>query len=136
MSLDMSPSMFSQPSGIHQPIAGSVMNAIMGHMTQQGGIGNLFSGGNNYTDDDRIRGNTVASFKSNGRRKTITARSSTITIWSTECRYTRSTTGYTYTQQALEMMNEHANNNPQGFHSHYLVILWEEEQNNNCNNII
>jgi hypothetical protein len=56
MSLDMSPSMFSKPSGIHQPIAGSVMNAIMGHMTQQGGIGNLFSGGNNYTDDDRIGG--------------------------------------------------------------------------------
>jgi hypothetical protein len=71
MSLDMSPSMFSQPSGIHQPIAGSVMNAIMGHMTQQGGIGNLFSGGNNYTDDDRIGGNTVASSKSDGRGRQL-----------------------------------------------------------------
>ena len=39
-----------------QSIAGSVINAIMGHMTQQGGIGNLFSGGNNYSDDDRIGG--------------------------------------------------------------------------------
>ena len=25
-------------------------------MTQQGGIGNLFSGGSNYSDDDRIGG--------------------------------------------------------------------------------
>ena len=39
-------SMFSQRSGMDQSIAGSVINAIMGHMTQQGGIGNLFSGGN------------------------------------------------------------------------------------------
>ncbi|HEY6163845.1 MAG TPA: hypothetical protein VIW25_02955 [Nitrososphaeraceae archaeon] len=58
MSLDMFPSMFSQRSGIDQSVAGIVINAIMGHMTQQGGVGNLYSqdGYGNYTDEDRIRG--------------------------------------------------------------------------------
>lgn len=58
MSLDMFPSMFSQRSGIDQSVAGTVINAIMGHMTQQGVIGNLYSqdGYGNYTDEDRIGG--------------------------------------------------------------------------------
>ncbi|MGA9172352.1 MAG: hypothetical protein WBZ20_19630 [Nitrososphaeraceae archaeon] len=38
-------------------------------------------------------------------------------------------------QQALEMMNEHANTIHRDY-IHYLVILWEEEQDNNRNNII
>ena len=50
--------MFSQRHGVNQSIAGSVMSAIMGHATQQGGIGNLFSQDSydNYTDDDRMGG--------------------------------------------------------------------------------
>jgi hypothetical protein len=50
--------MFSQRHGIDQSIAGSVMNAIIGHATQQGGIGSLFSQDSydNYTDDDRMGG--------------------------------------------------------------------------------
>jgi hypothetical protein len=57
-SLDMFPSMFSQRSGIDQSVEGTVINVIMGHMTQQGGIGNLYSqdGYGNYTDEDRIGG--------------------------------------------------------------------------------
>lgn len=49
-------SMLLQRGGIDQSIAGSIINTIIGHITQQGGIGNLFSGGNNYSDDDRIGG--------------------------------------------------------------------------------
>jgi len=54
----MFPSMFSQRSRIDQSVAGTVINAIMGHMTQQGGVGNLYSqeGYGNYTDEDRIGG--------------------------------------------------------------------------------
>ena len=50
MSLDLFANMFSQRRGIDQSIAGSVMNAIMGHMIQQGGVGNLFSSGNSNLD--------------------------------------------------------------------------------------
>ncbi|HET7390049.1 MAG TPA: hypothetical protein VFJ51_04435 [Nitrososphaeraceae archaeon] len=58
MSLDMFANMFCQRRGIDQSIAASVMNAIMGHATQQGVIGNLFSDDiyDNYTDDDRMGG--------------------------------------------------------------------------------
>ena len=56
----MFPSMFSQRSRIDQSVAGTVINAVMGHMTQQqGGVGNLYSqdgGYDNYTDEDRIGG--------------------------------------------------------------------------------
>ncbi|MGA7042604.1 MAG: hypothetical protein WBY71_02945 [Nitrososphaeraceae archaeon] len=40
-----------------------------------------------------------------------------------------------YTQQALEMMNEHANTIHRDY-IHYLVILWEEDQDSSYNNII
>ncbi len=42
--------------GIEQSVAGSVINAVIGHITQQGGISNLFNRGSNYTDHDRIGG--------------------------------------------------------------------------------
>jgi len=48
--------MLSQRRGIDQPIAGSVINAIIGHMVQQGGVGNLFSSGDSYTYEDRMGG--------------------------------------------------------------------------------
>ena len=50
-------------------------------------------------------------------RRTIGARSSTITICSTESKYTNPQQSTQSTRQAQEMMNEHANNNPQGLHS-------------------
>ena len=56
MSLGMLTDMLSQRSGIEQSIAGSVINVVIGHMMQHGGIGNLFSQGNNYSDHDRIGG--------------------------------------------------------------------------------
>lgn len=56
MSFDMLSGILSQRSGIEQSIAGSIINAIIGHITQQGGISSLFSKGNNYTDQDRTGG--------------------------------------------------------------------------------
>ncbi|HZA07167.1 MAG TPA: hypothetical protein VE619_05625 [Nitrososphaeraceae archaeon] len=49
-------STLSQRGKTDQSIAGPVINAIMSHIMQQAGIDNLFSGGNNYSDDDRIGG--------------------------------------------------------------------------------
>ena len=126
MSLDMFSSMLSQRGGIDQSIAGSVINAIMGHMAQQGGIGNLFSRGNNYSDDDRIGG--IQSHLSNLMGGGQLQQDHPLV------QYVQQNAGIQdpqqatqYTQQALEMMNEHANNNLQGLHS-LLVILWEGEE--------
>jgi hypothetical protein len=58
MSLDMFSGLLSR-YGMDQSMAGSVISAIVGHLTQQqqgsgsGGIGNLFSERSNYSDDDR-----------------------------------------------------------------------------------
>src|SRR5919205_47017 len=116
MSLDMFSSMFPQRSGMDQSIAGSVINAIMGHMTQRGGIDNLFSGGSNYSDDDRMRG--IQSHLSNLMGGGQLQQDRPLV------QYVQQNAGMQdpqqatqYTQQALEMMNEHANSNPQGLHS-------------------
>jgi hypothetical protein len=118
--------MLSQRGGIDQSIAGSVINAIMGHMAQQGGIGNLFSRGNNYSDDDRIGGTPshLSNLMGGGQLQQDHPL----------VQYVQQNAGIQdpqqatqYTQQALEMMNEHANNNLQGLHS-LLVILWEGEE--------
>ena len=104
-------SIFSQRSGIHQPIAGSVMNAWYNGPYDAGkkGIGNLFSGGgNNYTDDDRIGG--IRSQLSNLIRGGQLQQDHPLV------QYVQQNAGIQdpqqatqYTQQALEMMNEHAN---------------------------
>jgi hypothetical protein len=111
------------------------MNAIMGHMTSKKGIGNLFSGGgNNYTDDDRIGGirSQLSNLIGGGQLQQDHPL----------VQYVQQNAGIQdpqqatqYTQQALEMMNEYANTIHRDY-IHYLVILWEEEQDNNRNNII
>ena len=87
-------------------------------MTQQSGIDSLFSGGNDYSDK-KDRRTTIIFIKSNGR-KTFAARSSTSTlvqhVQQNACIYDPQQVTK-YAQQALEMINEHINNNPQGLHS-------------------
>ncbi len=63
MSLDMFSGLLSQRHGMDQSMVGSVINAVIGHLTQQqqgssgsGGIGNLSSERSNYSDDDRNGG--------------------------------------------------------------------------------
>ena len=113
-------SMLSQRGGIDQSIAGSVINAIMSHMTQQGGIGNLFSGGNNYSDDDRIGG--IQSHLSNlmgagGEGGQLQQDHPLVQYVQQNAGMQDPQQATQYTQQALALMNEHANNNPQGIHS-------------------
>ncbi len=113
--------MLSQRSGIEQSIAGSVINAIIGHITHQGGIGNLFSRGSNYTDHDRIGGiqsalsNIMGGGEGGGRQ---------LQQDHPLIQYVQQNSGIQdpqkaaeYTQQGLDLMNEHAKNNPQGLHS-------------------
>jgi hypothetical protein len=115
MSLDMFANMFSQRHGIDQSMAGSVINAIMGHATQQGGVGNLFSGDSydNYSDDDRIGG--IQSFLSN--LGGIHQAHPLVQIVQQNTGIEDPLLATQYTQQAVDLLNEHAYNNPQGIHS-------------------
>ena len=108
----------------------------MSHMMQQDGIGNLFSGGNNYSDDDRIGG--IQSHLSNLMGGGQLQQDHPLVEYVQQNAGIQDPQQATqYTQQALEMMNEHANSNPQGI-IRYLVILWEGEQqdSSNCNDNI
>jgi hypothetical protein len=114
MSLDTFANMFSQRRGIDQSITGSVMNAIIGHMVQQGGVGNLFSSGNNYTYEDRIGG--IQSYLSNlggGMQQDHPL----VQIVQQNAGIDDPMLASQYAQQAIELLNEHAYNNPQGIHS-------------------
>ena len=62
MRLDRFSNLLSQRHGVDKSMAGSVISTVIGHLTQSqwgngsSGIGNLFSQGNNYSDDDIIGG--------------------------------------------------------------------------------
>jgi hypothetical protein len=117
MSLDMFANMFSQRHGIDQSMAGSVINAIMGHVTQQRGIGNLFSGDSydNYSDDDRIGG--IQSILSNiGGGGGIHHTHPLVQQIQEQTGIQDPQVAAQYAQHAIALMNEHANNNPQGMH--------------------
>jgi hypothetical protein len=114
VSLDMFANMFSQRRGIDQSIAGSVMNAIIGHMVQQGGVGNLFSSGNSYTYEDRMGG--IQSYLSNIGAG-IQQDHPLVQIVQQNAGIDDPILASQYTQQAIELLNEHAYNNPQGIHS-------------------
>ena len=125
MSLDMFANMFSQRRGIDQSIAGSVMNAIMGHMVQQGGVGNLFSSGNSYTYEDRMGGiqSALSNIMGGGGQDTLQYDHPLIQQIQQETGIQDPQEAAQYAQQAIGFMNEHANNNPQGIHSVFRRFL-------------
>jgi hypothetical protein len=114
MSLDMFANMFSQRRGIDQSIASSVMNAIIGHMVQQDGVGNLFSSGNSYTYEDRMGG--IQWYLSN-LGGGIQQDHPLVQIVQQNAGIDDPMVASQYTQQAIGLLNEHAYNNPQGIHS-------------------
>jgi hypothetical protein len=119
--------MFSQRHGVDQSIAGSVMNAIMGHARQQGGIDNLFSQDSydNYTDDDRTGGiqSALSNIMGGGGEDTFQQDHPLIQQIQQETGIQDPQEAAQYAQQAIGFMNEHANNNPQGLHSAFRRFL-------------
>ena len=132
MSLEMFSNLLSQRHGIDQSVAGSVISAIIGHLTQQQqqggsgfGIGNLFSQGNSYSNEDRIGEiqSALANLLGQRDRGQLNEDHSLI-------QYVQQKTGIQdpqqareYTHHALGLMNEHANNNTQGLQSLFSNIL-------------
>lgn len=110
--------MLSQRSGIEQSIAGSVINVVIGHMMQHGGIGNLFSQGNKYSDHDRIGEIQSALSKiTGGRGGQLQQDHPLVQSVQQNAGIQDPQLATKYAQQALSLINEHVNNNPQGLHS-------------------
>ncbi len=121
MSLGILTDMFSQRSGIEQSIAGPVINIVIGHIMQHGGIGNLFSQGNNYSDHDRIGGIQSALSKLTGGAgvggEQLQQEHPLVQSVQENAGIKDPQQATKYTQQALSLINEHAINNPHGLHS-------------------
>ena len=108
----------------------------MGQVTQ-GGLSNMFSGGGgsgNYSDDDRIGGiqSSLSNLMGGGNSNSSYDNSSGDGIYQDHplVQPVQQETGIQdpqiarqYTQHALNLMNEHTNNNPQGMHSLFSNLL-------------
>ena len=97
----------------------------MGHATQQGGMGNLFSQDSydNYTDDDRMGGIQSALSNIMGEGDTLQQDHPLIQQIQQETGIQDPQEAAQYAQQAIALMNEHSNNNPQGMHSVFRRFL-------------
>ena len=105
MSLDMFANTFSQRSGIEQSMMSTIISSIIGHLTQQGSSNSLMGGG----------GGGIQSALSNigplSPDHALVQRVQQDTGIQDPQQATQ------YTQQAVDLMNEHANSNPQGIQS-------------------
>jgi hypothetical protein len=130
MSLDMFSGMLSQRHGIDQSMAGSVINAIIGHLTKQqgGGIGNLFSTGSNYTDDDRIGGiqSSLSNLMGERERGQLHQDHQLVQYVQQNAGIQDPEQAREYTHHAVGLMHEHANNNPQEVDSLFSTFFMDE----------
>ena len=111
-----------------QSIAGSVISAIIGLLTQQQGgdsTSNLFSQGNNYSDVNRI--NAMQSVLSNliGQKDR-----GQLNLDHSLIQYIQQKKGIQdpgqvkeYTHKDLDLINEHANSNSQGLYSLFSNLI-------------
>jgi hypothetical protein len=124
MSLDMFASTFSQRSGIEQSMMSTIISSIMGHLTQQG-LPSLMGGG---------QGGGIQSALSNvgplSPDHALVQRVQQDTGIQDPQQATQ------YTQQAVDLMNEHASSNPQGIQSLFSNFMGGAGGQNQDDNIL
>jgi hypothetical protein len=113
MSLDNLANMFSQRSGVQQSIASTVMSTIMSymmqHFMQKGLSGFLGSGGKDQ--------NSMKSALSQLQNQANDPNHELVQQVKNNAGLKDTNQAKQYTQQAVGMMHEHADNNPQEMHS-------------------
>lgn len=123
--------LLSQRHGIDRSMSGSVISAIIGHLSQQGegsgggGIGSLFSQGNNYSDEDRMGGiqSALSNLMGQRDRGQLNEDHSLIQHVQQQTGIQDPQQAKEYTHNTLGLMNEHANNNPRGLQSLFGNLL-------------
>lgn len=113
MSLDTLTNMFSQRSGVQQSIASTVMSTVMSymmqHFMQKGLSGFLGSGGKDQ--------NSMKSVLSQLQNQANDPRHELVQQVKSNSGLQDDNQAKQYTQQAVSMMREHTDNNPQELHS-------------------
>ncbi len=124
MSLDVFASTFSQKSRIEQSMMSTIISSIIGHLTQQG-LPSLMGGG---------EGGGIQSALSNigpvSPDHVLVQRVQQDTGIQDPQQATQ------YTQQAVDLMNEHANSNPKGIQSLFSHFMGEAGGQNQGDNIL
>jgi hypothetical protein len=104
--------MFSQKTGAQPSVANSVMNAVIGFMMQKG-IGNIFSsGGSGLGGIISAISNVIGCSNNN-----LSPDHDLVKHVQRTCDIQDPQQATQYTQQAVSVMNEHGNSNPQGLQS-------------------
>src|ERR671926_1004714 len=114
MSLDNLAGMFSQRSGIQQTIASTIMSTIMSYMMQnfmQKGLSSFLGSGGNDKGSMKSALSQLQNDANNDPNHPL------VQQVKNDSGLQDNNQARQYTQQAISMLNEHADNNPQGLHS-------------------
>jgi hypothetical protein len=115
MSLDMFANSFSQRSGIEQSLMSTIISSVISHLTQQGPQNSFMDGGG------------IQSALSN--IGPLDPNHALVQRVQQDTGIQDSQQATQYTQQAVDMMNEHANSNPQGIQSLFSNLMGGNQQN-------
>jgi hypothetical protein len=119
MSLDMFANLFSQRSGIEQSLMNTIISSVINHLTQQGPQNSFMDGGGIQS--------ALSNIGPLDPNHALVQKVQQDTGIQDPQQATQ------YTQQALDLMNEHANSNPQGIQSLFSNFMGGNQQNQDGN---
>lgn len=119
MSLDMFANIFSQRSGIEQSMMSTIISSVINHLTQQGSQNSLMGGGGIQS--------ALSNIGPLSPDHALVQRVQQDTGIQDPQQATQ------YTQQAVDLMNEHANSNPQGIQSLFNNFMGRAQPNQDGN---
>jgi hypothetical protein len=119
MSLDTFANIFSQRSGIEQSLMNTIISSIISHLTQQGPQNSFMDGGGIQS--------ALSNIGPLDPNHALVQRVQQDTGTQDPQQATQ------YTQQAVDLMNEHANSNPEGIQSLFSNFMGGNQQNQDGN---
>jgi len=119
MSLDMFANTFSERSGIEQSLMSTIISSVISHLTEQGPPNSFMDGGGIQS--------AISNIGPLDANHALVQRVQQDTGIQDPQQATQ------YTQQAVDLMNEHANSNPQGIQSLFSDLMGGNQQNQDGN---
>jgi len=108
--------MFSQQTGAQPSLANSIMSAVIGFMMQKG-IGSMFSSGGGSSGGIMSAMSNILGGSGGGSVNNLSQDHELVQHVQQQCGIQDPQQAQQYTQQAVNVMNQHGNSNPQGLQS-------------------
>jgi hypothetical protein len=108
--------MFSQQTGAQPSLANSIMTAVIGFMMQKG-IGSMFSSGGSNSGGIMSAMSNILGTSGGGTSNNLSQDHELVQHVQQTCGIQDPQQAAHYTQQAVNVMNQHGNSNPQGLQS-------------------